>query len=74
MYKKKSDVFSSIFLKLTFEDWKSTVKKMSESVGSKCKTREISNSEFYIGLVILIGAAEFARRGCDLFSVKDGGQ
>ncbi len=24
-----------------------------------------------IGLAILIGAAEFAQRGCDLFSVKD---
>jgi hypothetical protein len=50
------------------------VKRMNESVGSESKTRQISNSEFLIGFVILIGAVEFARRGCDSFSVKDGGQ
>ena len=71
---KKSEVFSSIFLKLIFKDWKSTVVKMNKAVlASKAKTRQFSNSEFLSGLAILIGAAEFAQRGCDLFSVKDSG-
>jgi hypothetical protein len=30
-----------------------------------------SQKEFLVGLAVLIGAAEFAQRGCDLFSVKD---
>ena len=71
---KKSDVFSSIFLKLMFKDWWSKVEKMNEAVlASKAKMRQFSDAEFLIGLAILIGAAEFAQRGCDLFSVKDSG-
>ena len=47
---------------------------MNEAVvDSKTKCRQFSPSEFLMGLGILIGAAEFAQRGCDLFSVKDQG-
>ncbi len=43
-------------------------------LASKAKTRQFTESEFLTGLGILIGAAEFAQRGCDLFSVKDSGE
>jgi hypothetical protein len=40
-------------------------------LASKAKTRLFSETEFLTGLGILIGAAEFAQRGCDVFSTKD---
>ena len=47
---------------------------MNEAVlASKAKMGQFSDAEFLIGLAILIGAAEFAQRGCDLFSLKDSG-
>ena len=69
---KKSEIFASIFLSLSFLDWRSKVEKMNVAVlASKAKTRLFSETEFLTGLGILIGAAEFAQRGCDLFSTKD---
>jgi hypothetical protein len=69
---KKSEVISSIFLMLLFKDWKEKVVKMNEAVAaSKAKCKLFSQKEFLVGLAVLIGAAEFAQRGCDLFSVKD---
>jgi hypothetical protein len=45
------------------------VKKMNEAMlASKAKTQQFSEAEFLTGLAILIGAAGFAQRGCDLFS------
>ncbi len=47
---------------------------MNEAVqASAAKIKKIYEAEFLIGLTILIGAAEFAQRGCNLFSVKDQG-
>jgi hypothetical protein len=69
---KKSEVACLIFLRLLFKDWKEKVAKMNEAVAStKVKCRAFTEKEFLTGLGILIGAAEFAKRGSDLFSVKD---
>ncbi len=71
---KKSSIFSDMFLRLLFKDWRSKVEKINAAVlASKAKTWQFTESEFLIGLAILVGAAEFALRGCDLFSVKDTG-
>jgi hypothetical protein len=43
-------------------------------LASKAKMRQFTDAEFLIGFAILIGAAEFAQRGCDLFAVKVNGQ
>jgi hypothetical protein len=49
--------------------------KINEAVvASTAKMQLFSASEFLVCFAILIGAAEFAQRGCDLFVVKDGGQ
>jgi hypothetical protein len=61
-----------LFLKLMFKNWKRKVSKLNAAVsasGAKC--RPFMEKEFLIGLGILIGAAEFAKRGFDLFSVRD---
>jgi hypothetical protein len=72
---KRSEVFANLFLLLSFLDWRSKVEKMNFAIlASKAKTRQFTESEFLTGLGILIGAAEFAQRGCDLFSVKDSGE
>lgn len=48
---------------------------MKEAVlASKAKMQQFTHAEFLIGFAILIGAAELAQRGCDLFSVKNNGQ
>ncbi len=47
------------------------VKMNEEVVASKAKCKLFSQKEFLVGLAVLIGAAEFAQRGCDLFSIKD---
>jgi hypothetical protein len=60
------------FLMLLFKDWKEKVVKMNEAVvASKAKCKLFSQKEFLVGLAVLIGAAELAQRGCDLFSIKD---
>ncbi len=47
---------------------------MNDAVlASKAKTQQFTEAEFLTGLGISIGAAEFAQRGCHLFSVKDTG-
>jgi hypothetical protein len=70
---KKSAIFSDMFCML-FKDWRSKVEKINAAVlGSKAKTQQFTESEFLIGLAILVGAAEFAQRDCNLFSVKDNG-
>lgn len=69
---KKSEVICLLFLKLMFKNWKRKVSKLNAAVsasGAKC--RPFTEKEFLIGLGILIGAAEFAKRGSDLFSVRD---
>jgi len=69
---KKSEIFVAIFLQLAFKNWKEKVVKMNEAVqASKAKVRDFTQSEFLMGLAILVGAAEFAKRGSDLFSVND---
>jgi hypothetical protein len=53
-------------------DWRKKVENLNEAVGaSKSKCRLFTSNEFLIGLGIIIGAAEFAKRGSDLFAVKD---
>ncbi len=48
------------------------VKKMNAVISaSLAKCRPFTEMEFLTGLGIMIGAAEFAKRGSDLFSVKD---
>jgi hypothetical protein len=37
----------------------------------KCKCRKFSAEEFLIGLVLIIGAAEFSQKGVDLFGLRD---
>ena len=65
---------SSIFLRLLFKDWRKKVEKLNEAVvASKCKCRLFTPKEFLVGLGIIIGAAEFVKRGSDLFAVKDQG-
>lgn len=55
-----------------FRDWREKLEKLNKAVlASKSKCRLFTSKEFLTGLAIIIGAAEFARRGCDLFSVKD---
>ena len=69
---KKSEVFCLMFLKLLFKDWTEKVKKMNAVISSSSvKCRPFTEKEFLTGLGIMIGAAEFAKRGSDLFSVKD---
>jgi len=69
---KRSEVISSVFLMLLFKDWRKKVEKMNAGVSaSKTKCRPFTEKEFLTGLGILIGAAEFAKKGSDLFSVKD---
>lgn len=69
---KKSEIISGIFLRLLFKDWRTKVDKLNEAVlASKCKCRLFTPKEFLVGIGIIIGAAEFAKRGSDLFAVKD---
>jgi hypothetical protein len=69
---KKSEVLSHMFLELMFLDWKDMVNKMNVAVAaSKAKCKKFSNEEFFIGLGIIIGGAEFSQKGVDLFSVKN---
>ena len=57
---------------LLFKDWGKKVEKMNAGVSaSKTKCRPFTEKKFLTGLAILIGAAEFAKKGSDLFSVKD---
>jgi hypothetical protein len=69
---KKSEIFCILFLKLLFKDWTKKVKKMNAVISaSSAKCRPFMEKELLTGLGIMIGAAEFAKRGTDLFSVKD---
>jgi len=69
---KKSEIFCILFLKLLFKDWTEKVKKMNAVISaSSAKCRAFTEKDFSTGLGIMIGAAEFAKRGSDLFSVKD---
>jgi hypothetical protein len=69
---KKSEVIAPAFLMLLFENWKEKVVKMNEAVAaSKANCKAFSNKEFLVGLGIMVGPTEFAKRGCDLFPVKD---
>ena len=57
---------------MLFKDWRKKVEKLNEAVvASKCKCRLFTPKEFLVGLGIIIGVAEFAKRGSDLFAVKD---
>ena len=69
---KKSDIIAKIFLRLMFKDWREKVENLNNVVvASKAKCRSFTGKEFLTGLAIIIGAAEFTRRGSDLFGVKD---
>ncbi len=69
---KRSEGFCLIFLKLLFKNWAEKVKKMNAAISaSSAKCRLFTKKEFLTGLGIMIGAAEFAKRGSDLFYVKD---
>jgi hypothetical protein len=69
---KKSEIFCLLFLKLLFTDWTKKVKKMNAVISpSSAKCRLFTEKEFLTGLGIIIGAAEFAKRGSNLLSVKD---
>jgi hypothetical protein len=69
---KKSEVVCSIYIWLLFKDWRQKVTKLNEAVeASKAMCKPFTEKEFLSGLAIIIGAAEFAKRGSDLFSVKD---
>jgi len=57
-----------LFLKILFKDWTEKVKKMNAVISaSSAKCRQFTEKEFLTGLGIMIGAAEFAKRGSDLF-------
>jgi hypothetical protein len=61
-----------MFLRLLSKDWKEKVVEMNDATASskvKCKT--FTEKEFLAGLGILIGSTEIAKRGSDLFSVKE---
>jgi len=46
---RKSENFSSIFLRLSFKSWRSKVEKMNEAVlASKAKTRQFSDAELVL--------------------------
>ena len=69
---KRSEILCLVFLKLLFKDWRTKVEKMNAAVAaSKIKCKPFTEKDFLTGLAILIGAAEFAKRGSDLFSAKD---
>jgi hypothetical protein len=69
---KKSEVVQCIFLRLLFKDWRQKVERFNEAVVSaKTKCKLFTEREFLMGVAIIIGAAEFAMRGSDLFSVED---
>jgi hypothetical protein len=55
-----------------FNNWKHKVSKLSTAIAAaSVKCRPFTEKEFLTGLGILIGAAEFVKRGYDLFSVRD---
>jgi hypothetical protein len=69
---KKSEIFCILFLKLLFKDWTKKVKKINAVISvSSAKCRLSTEKEILTGLGSMIGAAEFAKRGSNLFSVKD---
>ncbi len=69
---RKSEIIAKIFLCLMFRYWTEKLEKLNNAVvASKAKCRLFTSKEFLTGLAIIIGAAEFARRGSDLFGVKD---
>lgn len=71
---KKSEVVRHIFLRLLFKKWNEKVERLNEAVmASKSKCKAFTEKEFLCGLAVIVGAAEFAKRGSDLFSVKDKG-
>jgi hypothetical protein len=52
---------------MLFKDWRKEIDKMNvEVAASKAKCRPFTEKKFLTGLAILIGAAEFAKRGSDL--------
>jgi len=55
-----------------FKNQKHKVSKLSTAIAAaSVKCRPFTEKEFLTGLGILIGAAEFVKRGYDLFSVRD---
>ena len=69
---RKSEILCLTFLRLIFNNYEEKVEKMNEAISAtKVKCRPFTQKKLLIGLAILIGAAEFAKRGSDLFSVKD---
>jgi len=53
-------------LQLIFKNWKRKVSKLNAAIGaSSVKYRPFTEKEYLTGLGILIGAAEFVKRGSD---------
>ncbi len=68
---KRSEVICPVFLMMIFKDWRKKVEKMNAAASaSKTKCKPFTEKELLTGLAILIGAAEFAKRDSNLFSVK----
>jgi hypothetical protein len=71
-FQKKNNIIAKIFLRLMFKDQREKVEKLNNAVvASKAKCRLFTGKEFLTCLAIIKGAADFARRGLDLLSVKD---
>ncbi len=69
---RQDEVLCQLFLPLSFKDWKAKVSLLNEAIKhSKAKVKVFSAQEFLIGLGLLIGAAEFAQQGKDLFTSQD---
>jgi hypothetical protein len=67
---RQDEVLCQLFLHLSF--WKAKVSLLNETVRHlKVKVKIFSAQKFLIGLGLLIGAAEFAQKGKDLFISQD---
>jgi hypothetical protein len=65
-------VLFSLFLHLAFTDWREKVDKLNYGIKkSEAKVRQFSGAEFLLGLGLMIGAAEFAQIGKELFKFDD---
>ena len=69
---RQDEVLCCLFLHLSFKDWKTKVLLLNEAIKhSKAKVKAFTAQEFLIGLGLLIGSAEFAQQGKDLFVSRD---
>jgi hypothetical protein len=65
---RKSEGLAYMFLELSFVHWKAKVDKMKLEVSaSNCNCRKFLYEKFLIGMALLLGAADFSRKGVVLF-------